>query len=112
MLDEISRALPDLLWLTEMKQDDSGALTVEGRCANLTSLSDFVGNLERSGYFVKPVEIIDSQVVPAPTLPTDQVLRQSHVRVADVEDAVCAERPATATRAIVRTRKAQVERPR
>jgi type IV pilus assembly protein PilN len=68
ILDELSRALPDMLWLTEMKQDDSGALTVEGRCANLTSLSDFIGNLERSGYFVKPVEIIDSQVVTAPNV--------------------------------------------
>ena len=66
ILDELSRALPDMLWLTEMKQDESGALTVEGRCANLTSLSDLIGNLERSGYFVKPVEIIDSQVVSAP----------------------------------------------
>jgi type IV pilus assembly protein PilN len=64
ILDEVSRALPDMLWLTEMKQDASGDLTIDGRCANLTSLSDFVGNLERTGYFRRPVEIVDSQVMP------------------------------------------------
>jgi len=61
MLDEISRSLPEALWLTQL--DEKGAdLTIEGRCIALTSLSDFVGNLEASGWFKKPVEIIDSQV--------------------------------------------------
>ena len=61
MLDEISRALPDRLWLTEMVQDASG-VKIEGRTTSLTSLSDLVGNLESSGYFARPVEILDSQV--------------------------------------------------
>jgi len=65
ILDEISRALPEMLWLTELKQDASGGLTIEGRCLTLTALSDFVGNLERSGFFRKPVEILDSQVETA-----------------------------------------------
>jgi len=61
MLDEISRGLPEQLWLTQL--DQRGAeLTIEGRCIALTSLSDFVGNLERSGWFAKPVEILDSQL--------------------------------------------------
>jgi type IV pilus assembly protein PilN len=64
ILDEVSRALPEMLWLTEMKQDPTGDLTIDGRCANLNSLSDFVGNLERTGYFRRPVEIVDSQVMP------------------------------------------------
>jgi type IV pilus assembly protein PilN len=64
MLDEISRALPEMLWLTELKQDASGELTIEGRCVTLTSLSDLVGNLEGSGQFKRPVEILDSQVEP------------------------------------------------
>ncbi len=64
ILDEVSRALPEMLWLTEMKQEPTGDLTIDGRCANLTSLSDFVGNLERTGYFRRPVEIVDSQVMP------------------------------------------------
>lgn len=61
MLDEISRGLPEQLWLTQL--DQKGVeLTIEGRCIALTSLSDFVGNLERSGWFAKPVEILDSQI--------------------------------------------------
>jgi type IV pilus assembly protein PilN len=66
MLDEISRALPELLWLTEIKQEkETGDLLIEGRCATLTAVSDFVGNLERSGYFKRPVEILDSQMEAA-----------------------------------------------
>ena len=61
MLDEISRSLPDQLWLTQLNQKGSD-LTIEGRCIALTSLSDFVGNLERSGWFTRPVEIIDSKL--------------------------------------------------
>jgi type IV pilus assembly protein PilN len=61
MLDELSKAIPEMLWLTQLKQD-GGELTVEGRCTSLTALSDLVANLERSRYFRKPVEIVDSQV--------------------------------------------------
>ncbi len=61
MLDEISRALPDRLWLTTLTQDATG-VKLEGRTTSLTALSDFVGNLEDSGYFARPVEILDSQV--------------------------------------------------
>jgi type IV pilus assembly protein PilN len=62
LLDQLSRAVPEMLWLTELTQDENGELTIAGRCVTLTALSDFVGNLERSGYFAKPVEIVDSQV--------------------------------------------------
>ncbi len=61
LLDEISRSLPDMLWLTEIKQQGT-ELTISGRCTTLTALSDFVGNLELGGFFNKPVEILDSQV--------------------------------------------------
>jgi len=61
MLDEISRSVPDRLWLAEMRQD-AGDVRIDGRASSLTSLSDFVGNLEASGYFARPVEIVDSQV--------------------------------------------------
>ncbi len=62
MIDQISRALPDMTWLTGMRQEGY-TLTLQGRCLTLTSLSDFVGNLEASRYFVRPVEIVDSVVV-------------------------------------------------
>ncbi len=64
LLDQVSRSLPDMLWLTSMEQ--SGAdVTMDGRCTSLIALSDFVGNLGTTGYFKKPVEILSSQVEAA-----------------------------------------------
>ena len=61
MLDQISLALPSSLWLTEMKQTATpNEVIIDGRSLSLTGLSDFVGNLERSGYFQKSVEIVNS----------------------------------------------------
>jgi type IV pilus assembly protein PilN len=62
MIDQVSRALPDMTWLTSMQQAGY-QVTMQGRCLSLTSLSDFIGNLEASRYFVRPVEIIESSVV-------------------------------------------------
>ena len=61
MIDQVSRALPDMMWLTSVKQVGYD-VTIEGRCLSLTALSDFVGNLSTSGYFRRPVEILESQV--------------------------------------------------
>ena len=61
ILDEVSRSLPDRAWLTELVQEGN-AVTLKGRSVSLTAVSDFVGNLEGTGYFAKPVEIVDSQV--------------------------------------------------
>jgi len=62
MVDQISKALPDLTWLVSVTQS-TYTLTIQGRCLTLTSLSDFIGNLEQSRYFIRPVEIIESSVV-------------------------------------------------
>ncbi len=72
MLDELSRSLPDMLWLTEMEQKGA-ELTIDGRCSALTSLSDFVTNLEQSGWFKRPVEIVDSQVERASGVDVDLI---------------------------------------
>jgi Tfp pilus assembly protein PilN len=53
--------VPDRLWLVSLGQRDKD-FTIEGRTTSLTALSDFVANLEASGWFKKPVEILDSQV--------------------------------------------------
>jgi len=60
MLDQISRSLPDRLWLTDMKQTGDD-LTLDGKTSTLSSLADFVANLEASGYFTKPVDITNSE---------------------------------------------------
>jgi type IV pilus assembly protein PilN len=65
VLDEISRSLPERLWLTEMRQVGSD-FTISGFAASLPSVSDFVANLEATKWFKKPVEILDSQVTTDP----------------------------------------------
>lgn len=61
MLDQLSRAMPDGLWLVRLVQD-ADAVVVAGRTLTLGALSDFMANLEDSGYFEPPVEIVDSQL--------------------------------------------------
>ena len=62
LLDQISRALPDAMWLVDMKQTATD-VTLDGRCLTLTSLSDFVSALEDSDLFERPVDIVDSKAV-------------------------------------------------
>lgn len=62
LIDQVSRALPEMTWLTEMKQE-GWDVTIEGRATSLAALSDFVGNLEATRYFRRPVEIVESEVV-------------------------------------------------
>ena len=65
ILDEVSTALPDRLWLVSMAQRDKD-FTIEGRTTSLSVLSDFVANLEGSTWFKRPVEILDTQVDQTP----------------------------------------------
>src|SRR5882672_6580346 len=59
MLDQISRALPPMLWLTELKQTGDDVV-IDGRTTVLTSLTDFVTSLEASGYFKKSIDIVNT----------------------------------------------------
>jgi type IV pilus assembly protein PilN len=61
VLDKISRSLPERLWLTDIKQVGA-EFTITGMSTSMTALSDFIGNLESTRWFKRPVEIIDSQV--------------------------------------------------
>jgi type IV pilus assembly protein PilN len=65
VLDKVSKSLPERLWLTDMKQTGS-EFTISGFSTSMTALSDFVGNLETTKWFKRPVEIIDSQVQDDP----------------------------------------------
>jgi len=62
ILDEISKAVPERLWLTDLTQKGDDIL-LAGMTTSLTGLSDFVANLETSAWFKKPVDIVDSQVM-------------------------------------------------
>lgn len=51
MLDEISKALPDFVWLTTMDQNATGGLKFKGEGNGLTAVADFISALQRSGWF-------------------------------------------------------------
>ena len=61
ILDEISRALPDRMWLISMSQRGAD-FTIAGQTTSLTGVSDFVANLEATKWFKRGVEILDSTV--------------------------------------------------
>ena len=64
LLDQISRSIPDMLWLTDFEQKGA-SVTIQGQATTLISLSDFVGNLGNSSLLTKPIEIVNSQVETA-----------------------------------------------
>ena len=61
VLDDISRSVPDRLWLSDMTQSGS-EYTLNGFATTMTALTDFVAGIESTKWFKKPVEIVDSQV--------------------------------------------------
>jgi len=75
MLDQISRALPPMLWLTEVKQ--TGAeIVIEGKCTSPIGVSDFVANLEASGYFKRSIDIVSTST-ESMTQPQTEVIKFS-----------------------------------
>jgi len=50
MLDEVSKALPDFVWLSSMEQTGA-AVRFNGQSSGLTSVADFISALQRTGWF-------------------------------------------------------------
>jgi type IV pilus assembly protein PilN len=63
LLDEISKALPDLVWLTSLDQAGN-TIRLQGECNGLTSVADFISNLQRSGWFPQ-VDLVSSNETAA-----------------------------------------------
>ena len=62
LLDEISRALPPMVWLTSLEQSSDGReVAIEGRCVALTGLSDLIAGLEASSYFHRSVDVVSTE---------------------------------------------------
>lgn len=61
VFDEISKSLPDRLWLTDLTQTGSD-FAISGMTTSMSGVSDFIANLEATRWFKRPVEIVDSQV--------------------------------------------------
>lgn len=57
LLENLSRNLPDGLWLLEVKQMGA-TVQVDGRAMSITAVTDFTEHLQNSGMFVRPVEIL------------------------------------------------------
>jgi Tfp pilus assembly protein PilN len=72
MLDEISRSLPPMLWLTAVKQVGADVL-IDGNSTTQTGVSDFINNLEASGYFKKSIDIVGTRTMPLPKPPGELV---------------------------------------
>ena len=86
MLDQISRSLPPMLWLTQVRQVD-GAVQIDGNSTTQTGVSDFVTNLEGSGYFRRSIEIVGTTTQPLPQPPGELVkftLRAQFMRPGEV----------------------------
>jgi type IV pilus assembly protein PilN len=85
LLETVSRSIPEGLWLIEVKQ--SGAtIQVDGRATSLTAVTDFAAQMQGSGLFKHPVEIL--------TTTTEVVEEATVIRFAVKAEAVPAtERP-------------------
>ena len=75
MLDQISRALPPMLWLTEVKQVGA-EIVIDGKCTSPIGVSDFVANLEASGYFKRSIDIVSTSTEMM-TQPQTEVIKFS-----------------------------------
>jgi type IV pilus assembly protein PilN len=54
LMDEISKALPDLVWLTDMSVNGD-VLTLRGKTLSPNAVATYLENLKKSPYFAEPV---------------------------------------------------------
>jgi type IV pilus assembly protein PilN len=95
MLDQISRSLPPMLWLTELRQV-GGDVLIDGNSTTQTGVSDFVGNLESSGYFKRSVDIVGTATQPMPQPPGELVKFTLRAQFQTPTDAKPVQTPAAA----------------
>jgi type IV pilus assembly protein PilN len=53
IMDEVSRALPDLVWLTKMTMKGN-SLTISGVAMDETAVANYISNLDSSPFFQEP----------------------------------------------------------
>jgi type IV pilus assembly protein PilN len=59
LLETVSLSTTDGLWLTEIKQAGA-SVQIEGRSMSLSAVTDFAEQLQNSGLFKRPVEILST----------------------------------------------------
>jgi len=60
IMDEVSKALPDLLWLTNMGLSGN-VVTMQGQALNENAIANFISNIAASPFFAEPSLKIMSQ---------------------------------------------------
>ena len=60
LLEQVGRVVPEDAWLTEMRLGGD-LVTLTGRAAEMSGLTELVAGLEASGHFLPPIEIVDSR---------------------------------------------------
>jgi type IV pilus assembly protein PilN len=65
IMDQISRDLPDLVWLDKMTIT-GGHITINGRGLNPNAIANFVENIKNDPYFEEPEPGLVSQVTAVP----------------------------------------------
>jgi type IV pilus assembly protein PilN len=53
IMDEVSKALPDLLWLSDLSLSGT-TITLRGKALNENAVANFISNLDASPYFAEP----------------------------------------------------------
>ena len=76
VIDELSKAIPEYLWLTEVTQRGE-EFTIVGMTTSLTGVSDFVANLAASAWFKRPIELIDSRIDPSQRASSESIIKFS-----------------------------------
>jgi type IV pilus assembly protein PilN len=59
MLDEVSKSLPDYVWLSQM-DETRGAVRFTGQSNSLAAVADFISSLQTSGWFPS-VELVSTK---------------------------------------------------
>jgi Tfp pilus assembly protein PilN len=70
MLDQISRSMPQMLWLTRINQDPKDqSILIDGLSTTQNGVTEFVNNLAATQYFRRDIEIVQSQAQTIPQPP-------------------------------------------
>ena len=98
LLDQISRSLPQMLWLTRVNQDPKdGSILIDGLSTTQNGVTELVNNLAATQYFKRDIEIVSSQAQPIPQPPG--LLYRFQVKAFFLTPAAPAAKPATGSKA-------------
>lgn len=67
LLDELSRSLPDRVWLTSLTEQ-AGRVDLEGRAVTNAEIVEYINNLKASSH-IKDIELVESRQVTEEGIP-------------------------------------------